>query len=169
MRAGVPNIASHVLSNHYNETRTMYSRQIEIATRNKDITNFLYYALEGYRDGLAEVLGTVQKSQLHIFWRSFIFDTFNEFKKDSSGSLNTTMRRKRELVLLWNFNDAIETTVLENINPKINSLYSELSKKTLHRDIEWLSGQGLLRREGKGYVLNMEILKDHMPRWVERR
>lgn len=169
MRAGVPNIASHVLSNHYNETRTMYSRQIEIATKNKDITGFLYYALEGYRDGLAEVLGTVQKSQLHVFWRSFIFDTFNEFNKDAAGTLNATMRRRRELILLWNFDDAVETKVIGKTNPDIISLYSRVSNKTLQRDIEWLSGQELLRKEGKGYILNMEILRDHMPRRVERR
>lgn len=168
MRAGVPNIASHVLSNHYNETRTMYSRQIEIATGNKDITGFLYYALEGYRDGLADVLGTVQQSQLHVFWRSFIFDTFNDFKKDSSGSLNTTMLRRRELILLWDFNEIVETTRIDKSNPDINSLYLDFSNKTLQRDIEWLAGQGLLRKEEKGYVLNKEILRSHMARRVER-
>jgi Fic family protein len=168
MRIGVPNIASHVLSNHYNETRTMYYRQIEIATKNKDITGFLYYALEGYRDGLADVLGTVQQSQLHVFWRSFIFDTFNEFIKNSSGSLNTTMLRRRELILLWDFNEAIETTKVEKSNPDIHLLYLDFSNKTLHRDIEWLVGQGLLRKEEKGYVLNKEILRTHMARRVER-
>lgn len=82
--------------------------------------------------------------------------------------MNTTMLRRRELILLWDFNDAVETSMVGKPNPDIISLYLDFSNKTLQRDIEWLSGQGLLRKENKGYVLNKEILRNHMPRRVER-
>lgn len=78
------------------------------------------------------------------------------------------MLRRRELILLWDFTDAIETSMVGKTNPDIISLYLDFSNKTLLRDIEWLSGQGFLRKEEKGYVLNKEILRSHMPKRVER-
>ncbi len=51
MRAGVPDISSLVLSNFYNLTRSEYYRQIDKATNQNDITDFLFYAIQGFRDG----------------------------------------------------------------------------------------------------------------------
>jgi Fic family protein len=46
LRAGVPNIASHILSNHYNNTRDDYYRQLQNASETGDLTGFIQYALE---------------------------------------------------------------------------------------------------------------------------
>src|SRR4030042_3986500 len=56
LRAGVPDIESHVLTNFYNITRSEYYRQVENETNKRDITEFISYAIQGFRDGLNEVL-----------------------------------------------------------------------------------------------------------------
>lgn len=52
MRSGLPNIASHLLSNHYNLTRAEYYRQISDAASANDLSAFIAYAMRGLRDGL---------------------------------------------------------------------------------------------------------------------
>jgi Fic family protein len=50
LRAGVPSIASHILSNHYNDTRTEYYRQLQLTCETGDIKEFIQYALLGFRE-----------------------------------------------------------------------------------------------------------------------
>lgn len=51
--AGVPLPAAHLLSDHYNKTRTEYYRQLTFASRSGgDVLPFIRYALEGFLDGL---------------------------------------------------------------------------------------------------------------------
>ena len=51
--AGVPTPAAHLLSNHYNETRLEYYRQLDAASKSGgDLTSFIGYAVQGFVDGL---------------------------------------------------------------------------------------------------------------------
>jgi hypothetical protein len=52
LRAWVPDIASHILSNHYTNTRGNYYQQLQSAAEKGDLTDFICYALEEFRDGL---------------------------------------------------------------------------------------------------------------------
>src|SRR5690606_32617625 len=63
LRGGFPNIASHILSNHYNQTRSEYYRHFDSARERRDLTSFIEYALLGFRDGLKETLQIIQESQ----------------------------------------------------------------------------------------------------------
>ena len=51
LRAGNPDIASHILSNFYNETRGEYYRQLDRAGKTGDLSAFIAYAVQGLRDG----------------------------------------------------------------------------------------------------------------------
>lgn len=62
VRTGVPDIASHVLSNHYNLTRSEYYRHIDQSMRDNDIIKFLQYPIQGFRDGLESVLDVIQEN-----------------------------------------------------------------------------------------------------------
>ncbi len=66
LRGGTPDIASHILSNYYNSTRSAYYMQIEKATQDNDLSAFIEYALLGFRDGLEQTLAIIQKSQFEI-------------------------------------------------------------------------------------------------------
>ena len=74
LRAGNPDIGSHILSNFYNLTRPEYYRQLDGAARERDLSSFVGYAVQGYRDGLLESLATIQTSQFEMAWRTLIYD-----------------------------------------------------------------------------------------------
>lgn len=167
MRAGVPNIASHILSNHYNATRTMYYRQLEVATPTGDVSRFLVYAVEGLRDGLRETLTLVQGSLLRMSWRDHIFRTFEVLKR-KSGRLNTAGARRRELILMFAAGEAIRPSEPSTIPRDVAALYHRLSAKTLARDLRALTGMKLLIEAESGYRQNLELLRGHLPLEFDR-
>ncbi|ADK79890.1 Fic family protein [Sediminispirochaeta smaragdinae] len=167
MRAGIPDIASHILSNHYNETRTMYYRQIEHATQTQDLTKFIFYALQGFRDGLVAVLEQIQESQLVVSWKSHIFDVFKNLKKNKQ-DLSSMNKRRRELILSLPMDTYFDPSVSTFPNKEIENLYRKVSGRTFLRDIEFLRKLKLLSFEkGKGYRPYFETLKSHMALSIE--
>ena len=51
--SGVPAPAAHLLSNHYNQTRSEYYRQLGRASQSGgDVLPFITYAVRGFVDGL---------------------------------------------------------------------------------------------------------------------
>src|SRR5258708_25331431 len=57
LACGVPSPAVHLLSNHYNLTRTEYYRQLDRASGSKgEYIPFVEYAVQGFVDGLRQQL-----------------------------------------------------------------------------------------------------------------
>jgi len=54
--AGIATPATHLLSNHYNLTRTRYYQMLDRASLVGDTTPFFEYAIEGFMDQLEEQL-----------------------------------------------------------------------------------------------------------------
>jgi Fic family protein len=73
LRSGAPIITSHILSNFYNETRPEYYRQFENARKKKDLTEFLQYAVLGYRDGLLQTFDVVIVKLHHLGMIDLLF------------------------------------------------------------------------------------------------
>ncbi len=160
LRAGVPDIASHVLSNHYNSTRSEYYRQIENATLKKDLTEFIDYAIQGFRDGLYETLNIIQENQLQITWRNYIYGIFNN--KKATGKASIAIKRRRNLILRIPIDYYLSEEEISELHPTIIREYSELSARTLSRDLEELVNAGLLDKKKEGYRANVEILRKFM-------
>jgi Fic family protein len=59
----VPFPAGHLLSNHYNKTRTRYYRELDRTSKSGDVIPFLLYAIEGFVDGLREQLAYIREHQ----------------------------------------------------------------------------------------------------------
>ena len=75
--SGVPTAAAHLLSNHYNLTRSEYYRHLDLASRSGgDVFPFIQYALRGLRDGLDEQLQTIRAQQFHVFWMNHVHNSF---------------------------------------------------------------------------------------------
>jgi Fic family protein len=72
-----PDITLHILSNHYNSTRPEYYRQLDNAFKKRDLSDFILYALIGFRDGLEKTLEKIQTSQLTITWQKYVYDKFD--------------------------------------------------------------------------------------------
>jgi Fic family protein len=61
LSSGVPSPAAHLLSNHYNQTRSEYYRQLDRASKSGgELAPFIEYGARGFVAGLPLPLGSAQ-------------------------------------------------------------------------------------------------------------
>ena len=160
LRAGHPDIASHVLSNFYNQTRSEYYRQLDLATQTRSLTAFIDYAVEGFRDGLSEVLTTVQRSQLEIAWRSLVHERFGRLRHRKT----SVRRRRRDLMLAIPLERSLSIEEIALVDTRTARVYGGLSGRTLQRDVALLVQMALLAASDKQYSANVDMLHARMAR-----
>jgi Fic family protein len=160
LRGGNPDIASHILSNHYNETRPEYYRQLENATRKRSLTDFIEYALQGFQDGLVETLEVIQLSQSRITWERHIYNTFDK----TNISNNKVFKRRRNLILELPIEQMFSINEIVLATAKIARDFANLSPKTVQRDLEDLIEMKLIVKEGNKYKANFTIIKNLVAR-----
>lgn len=158
LRAGLPNIASHVPSNFYNDTRVEYYRQLGLASSTKDLSAFIAYAVRGFRDGLSEILERIQFSQFAIAWRSYIHEQLAEtrFQKD-------VLKRRRILALAMPVDRSVAMEEVMTLSPAIAREYATLSERTALRDLKALEELELVAREHGRFRANTAVLRMQMP------
>lgn len=154
-RGGNPDIATHILSNHYNQTRPEYYRQIEKAYQTNDLTDFIEYALVGFRDGLQQTLDKIQQSQLTMTWQKYVYDKFDGVPMGQKD----VFKRKRSFALEIPTDRKFTFEEIPDLNIKLARLYSNISEKTLQRDIAELMDLDILRKEGNKYSANISSIK----------
>lgn len=158
MECGVPSAAAQLLSNHYNQTRSEYYRQLDRASKSGgDIISFIRYALQGFVDGLKEQLLFIQQQQVEVHWQNYIYAQFHE--KESKID-----KRRRNLMLDLSAADeaAVPLARLRHISPRSAEAYAGKSDKTVQRDVAELAALDLVAVE-RGIV---RTLKERM---LERR
>lgn len=153
--AGNPVIASHLLTEFYAETRDEYLRQLELASRDRSLTSFIAYAVEGLRDRLRTTFETVNGAQFDAAWRSHVLDRFSarDYRKKS------VFRRRRDLILAIPIDAMFTATDLAQLDPDLSHLYAGLSARTLRRDLAVLVDEGLLVESGGAYRPNTDALR----------
>lgn len=162
VRAGVPDIASHVLSNHYNLTRSEYYRHIDQSMRDNDLTGFLMYAIQGFRDGLQNVLDVIQENQRRITWNNYIYEIYNRWI-DKDNKQRPAAKRKRNLIRRMPTDQWMTIEAILNLHSSILKAYGgDETNKTLLRDIADLVKDELLVKKKKEYKANIEILREFM-------
>jgi Fic family protein len=159
LRTGLPSIVSHVLSNFYNQTRPEYYRQLDLARKNKNLSGFIKYAVQGFRDGLKENLSLIQESQFVIFWHNYIYETFSDVKYTKRDAF----KRKRELILDIPINKEFDIDQLVEITPGVAKRYAKVNRATILRDLKELQDLNLLIKVGRKYTPNTKILRAMMP------
>ena len=160
LRAGVPDIASHILSNFYNLTRNEYYRQIEKAHNERDISSFIAYAVQGFRDELLAILNKIQESQLLVAWRNYIYGIYDSHK--GAGKTVQANKRRRKLILAIPHDKYLSEEEIINLKIEIVKMYSDLSEKSFQRDIDELIKLDLLDKENNKYRAKIEILTRYM-------
>jgi Fic family protein len=153
-RGGNPDITLHVLSNYYNLTRPEYYRQIEKAFATRDLTEFIAYALLGFRDGLQQILEKIQASQLSITWQKYVYDKFNSVEMGQK----EVFKRKRTFALEIPVDKKFIKDEIPFLNIALARLYSNISIKTLERDIDELLKLEILIKEDNFYFANISAL-----------
>jgi Fic family protein len=155
--AGVPSVAAHLLSNHYNLTRSEYYRQLSLSSSSPNgILSFIHYALRGFVDSLKEEISTVRDYQIDITWRNFVHE--------SLGHDSPSTNRKRHLVLdLSAHEEGIPLSEITDVSIRVHDAYAKIGDRTLTRDINELIKQGFLVKAGKNIKANKDSILAFLP------
>lgn len=159
LRAGIPSIASHILSNHYNDTRTQYYRQLQDATESGDLSAFIQYALEGFRDGLRQIIMTIHREQVELTWDNYVHDVIEKMQ----GKSRKTLRRFRQLAYHIPADRFYSPEEIRILSTRIAEEYRKLNIITLRRDLDLLSENKILITEKGKYRANHELLVRFLP------
>ncbi len=156
--AGIPAPAAHLLSNHYNATRTEYLRQLAAASgTGGDAVPFLTYALEGFLAGLKEQLEYVRKLQMENTWINIIHNLFDNRKGKAAH------RQKVLLMGLFHQDTPIPLNGITKISPRVATEYARMHPRTAARDVVALEKQNLLIREGDCVRANRKLTNAFLP------
>jgi Fic family protein len=159
LSAGVPTTAAHLLSNHYNQTRTEYYRMLDQSHRHPDgLLDFIAYALQGLVDSLEEQIEEIKQQQLRVHWRNYIYDCFKTM--DSA----TSQRQRRLILDLSEHADPVPVASLRHVSPRIAEAYAGKTDKTVLRDVSELEEMGLVEKSGKSVRAKTEIVRAFLPR-----
>jgi Fic family protein len=156
--SGVPDPAAHLLSNHYNQTRTEYYRQLDKASRSGgDVMPFVEYAVRGFLDGLKAQLDHIRRQQWEVIWHDYVHQQF-------AGMHGETQARRRRLVLaLSGKNEAVPVADLSRLSPATARDYARKTRKTLTRDVNALIEMGLVERVGPRVRARTDIILAFLP------
>ena len=153
LSCGIPMAAAHLLSNHYNQTRTEYYRQLDQASNSGgEVVPFIKYALQGFIDGLDEQIQTIKGQQLRVHWINYVHNQFRD--KDSP----THIRRRRLVIDLTESTESVPVAELRHISPRIAEAYAGKTDRTIRRDVNALAEMGLLRRSDEGVEIRRELM-----------
>ncbi|SKA94894.1 Fic family protein [Prosthecobacter debontii] len=158
MSAGMPAPAAHLMSNHYNQTKEEYYRQLDHASKSGgDLMPFLCYAVRGLVDGLRGQLEYVWTQQWDMTWRNHVHELFQN--RTRPGDV-----RQRHLALdLGQKNDWVELSQVDELTPRLAKAYATKTTKTLQRDLAELEEMGLIVREGRKVRAKRELIFAFLP------
>jgi Fic family protein len=145
LAAGMPMPASHLLSNHYNETRSEYYRQLDRASASGgDVVPFLRYGIQGFVDGIRTQLSYVKSQQFDDRWEQFVYETFGH-------THSVARERRRRLVLEMSKHDEpIPRMHLPRLAPELTAAYAG-TERMLSRDLNALRSMNLIERVPEGW------------------
>lgn len=166
LKAGVPDIAAHLLSNFYNKTRDQYYRHLQDShgefrdgsyPDEGDLRGFIEYALQGLKDELDDQFSIIHGMQIRTIWHDSIHA---EFRKRFSENLTKSRQRQKRLIL--DLTDRLEQPIkkgeIRNLTPAVSRAYANKTDRTIQRDLNELVKMKLLKRDATGYKPNINIL-----------
>jgi Fic family protein len=157
--SGLPSPAGQLLSNHYNQTRSEYYRQLQRSSKSGgNIVPFLRYAIEGLRDGLREQIDNIRFEQWDVAWINHIHECFRGLDGEAD-------RRQRRLILELSAQDRdwVEVDGIATMSPHTIRDYGRKSTKTLLRDIEKLKQMKLIERRDRRVRANRGMILAFLP------
>lgn len=159
LRGGVPDICSHVLSNHYNETRGDYYAQLINAGKSGDLSSFIKYAVGGLLDGLKEVLKKAQSDQITNYWRNYLYSCL-----DAASLRREVRKRFASLLVSMDINRAYTIVDLRTISAPVVFAYAKLGERQLAVDVKRLVDMGLIEKIDNMFHVQTSELFDSFAR-----
>ena len=167
LKAGVPDIAAHLLSNFYNDTRDQYYRELQEShgeyrdgayPPDGNLYGFLAYALQGFKDELDKQFLTIHALQVKSIWHDLIHV---EFRRMFSENLSTARQRQKRLALDLTdrrLGQPVKKAEIPEVSHALTRAYMDKTGRTIQRDLNELVRLKLLKRVDKGYEPNTDIL-----------
>lgn len=139
--SGVPSPGAHVLTSHYNDTRTEYYRQLNLSSRNGgDVRGFLLYAVQGFVDGLTAVIKRLHGQQEQLMWRALVDEAFI--------NQPTAVAHRQRLLAVEvgkvEQGQVIRRNDVRRLTPELAEAYANKTGKTLTRDLNNLQRLGFV-------------------------
>jgi Fic family protein len=152
----VPLVATNLLSDHYNRTRSAYYLALDDAQR--DVGAFIRYALRGFVDELREQVDVVRNENLAIHWESYVYETFRR-------QPSTVARdRQREAALSLLADQVVTPEGLTELTGSLARKYARTGERTPARDLNDLVKMGLAVKVGRrGYRAVRERIEAFIP------
>lgn len=158
VNGGVSPPAAHLLSNHYNQTRTEYYRQLDYASRSGgDLIPFLKYAVQGFVDGLRSQIEVIREQHFMVAWENYVHAQFRDRTSPSN------LRQLQLILDLSKHGKAFAKSDLARVSPEVAAQYARKTPKTLTRDVNALMKMGLIVREESLYKANREAILAFLP------
>lgn len=154
---GAPSAAVQLLSNHYNQTRSEYYRQLDRASKTGEVGPFVEYALQGFVDGLYSQLEYIRQQQIDVHWENFVYSVFRD---DDS----IVGKRRRNLVLDISEQDSpVALGSVRFVSPRTAEAYASKQDRTIYRDVEELVRLKLLGRSGNQVYARKDRMLERRP------
>jgi Fic family protein len=156
MQSSVPFPACHLLSNHYNKTRSRYYVELDRSSKTKDgYRSFIDYAVQGFVDGLREQVDYIRDCQWKVAWENYVHDQFRD---------QDTPAYARQKHLVLDLPDAVTARKdLTRVSARVASEYAGKGEKTLTRDLNALLSRKLIRKVGRGFLANRDQILAFLP------
>ena len=160
MDAGVPVPAAHLLSDHYNKTRTEYYRQLDRASKSGgEVLPFVAYASQGLLDGLRSQITMVREQQQKVAWENYVHEEFRKMKGSASH------KRQRDLVLaLGDQPGWVEVSKIPTLSVPMAQAYKPDNPRLLGRDLNAIENTGLIARMHGKARARREIIQAFLPK-----
>ena len=155
LRAGVPDICAHILSNHYNKTRPEYYAYLKKCRDEKDLTSFIDYAVTGFLDGLNWRNGLWKDVFEELFekaWRGHVNDTIAKMKWSKP-----VFKRRQQLLLEMPLFESFDLDAIHFVSVKFFRGHVRMSPSTVQRDIKSLINLKLLRMDSETKTISANI------------
>lgn len=162
---GIPLPAAHLLSDHYNLTRTEYYRELAKASASGgDLLPFIRYALRGFLDGLRGQIAQVREQQMRVAWENYVHGQFRKLKS------SPTQKRRRELVFdLTDHGKWVEVSSIPLLTPKLAREYAKAGDRMVQRDLNAVAKMQLIQRRHGKVKANRGMIQAFLPRRVRER
>jgi Fic family protein len=146
--SGVPVSSAHLLSNHYNLTRSEYYRLLDRG----NIIPFIRYAVLGFLDGLNQQIEMIGERQWDVTWQNFV----HEFFKDKTSE--SDIRRLHLVFDLSRQDKPVSLAQIPLISTRLAGVYAVKTERTLIRDLDFLQKNGIIEKTSEGFRAKKEIV-----------
>lgn len=152
----VPLVATNLLSDHYNKTRSAYYLALDEAR--KDVGAFIRYAVLGFAGELREQIALVRRESLNIHWESYVYELFR--------SKPSTEARDRQRLLALELPSDRSVTPRDTVvlTAELARRYAKCGDRTPARDLNELVKMGLAAHKGRrSYFARRDLIEAFVP------